>query len=185
MKSGTTPSPCAGWDRQPPYRKWYPCTGWLAESLLKRLALSSTEPQRLGINGAGRNIARYFDPCRPRAFRASQLRCAARWRARLFSGVAGMSMWVMPSGLRASTTAFMIAASARTLPASPAPLMRYGPTRRLSDPWYPPRSGATSPPSGSRLISLSARFIRFRSRTPMRRSDRAAPLLSRKAQLTL
>jgi len=31
-------------------------TGWLAESLLKRLALSSTEPQQLGINGAGRNI---------------------------------------------------------------------------------------------------------------------------------
>jgi len=121
MKSGTAPYqasvPGAGRDRQPPYRKWYPCTGWLAESLLKGLALSSTEPPQLGINGAGRNIARYFDPCRPRAFRASQLRCAARWRARLFSGVAGMSMWVMPSGLSASTTAFMIAASAPTLPA--------------------------------------------------------------------
>src|SRR6516225_1496392 len=69
----------------------------------------------VGINGAGRNIARYFDPCRPRAFRASQLRCAARWRARLFSGVAGMSRWVMPSGLSASTTKFVMAASAPTL----------------------------------------------------------------------
>ena len=100
-----------------PYRKWYPFTGWLAESLLKRLALSSTEPPQLGINGAGRNIARYFDPCRPRTFRASQLRCAARWRARLFSGVAGMSSWAIPSGLSASTTVFMIAAGAPTLPA--------------------------------------------------------------------
>src|SRR6516225_12316838 len=69
MKSGTAPYqasvPGAGRDRQPPYRKWYPCTGWLAESLLKRLALSSTEPPELGINGAGRNIRSLFEPLPP------------------------------------------------------------------------------------------------------------------------
>jgi hypothetical protein len=123
MKSGTAPYqasvPGAGRDRQPPYRKWYPCAGWLAESLLKPLALSSTEPQRLGINGAGRNIRSLFEPLPPAGIPSvsAALRCAARWRARLFSGVVGMSMWVMPSGLSASTTAFMIAASAPTLPA--------------------------------------------------------------------
>src|SRR5215469_4887065 len=34
-------------------------------------------------------------------------------------------------------------------------------------------------------MSFSARFIRSRSRIPMRRSDRAASLLSRKSQFTL
>src|SRR6516162_4884848 len=57
MKSGTAPYqasvPGAGRDRQPPYRKWYPCTGWLAESLLKRLALSSTEPPQLVLTAQG------------------------------------------------------------------------------------------------------------------------------------
>src|SRR4051812_16271563 len=42
------------------------------------------------------------------------------------SGVAGMSMCVMPSGESASTTAFMIAARAPTLPASPAPFAPSG-----------------------------------------------------------
>ena len=39
---------------------------------------------------------------------------AARIARQTFSGVAGMSIWVMPSELSASTTAFMIAASAPT-----------------------------------------------------------------------
>src|SRR5260370_13716023 len=52
--------------------------------------------------------------------------CAARIARQTFSGVAGMSIWAMPSGLSASTTALLMAARAPTLPASPAPLTPKG-----------------------------------------------------------
>src|SRR5882757_9929166 len=39
-----------------------------------------------------------------------------------FSGVTGMSMWVTPTSLKASTTAFITDGSAPAQPASPQPL---------------------------------------------------------------
>src|SRR6266436_1248057 len=51
----------------------------------------------------------------------------ARWIARqIRSGVAGISMWLMPNGESASTSALATAGMAPTLPASPAPLTPSG-----------------------------------------------------------
>ena len=44
----------------------------------------------------------------------------------IFSGVAGMSRWVMPNGERASTTALTTAGVEPMVPASPMPLAPSG-----------------------------------------------------------
>ena len=46
--------------------------------------------------------------------------------AQSFSGRSGMSMWVMPNGARASTTALAIAGVEPIVPASPTPLIPSG-----------------------------------------------------------
>src|SRR5262245_49313894 len=53
-------------------------------------------------------------------FWARRIACHTR------SGVAGISTWSMPSGTSASTMAFITAASAPTVPASPAPFAPSG-----------------------------------------------------------
>src|SRR3954452_15401607 len=54
-------------------------------------------------------------------------RALAAWiAAQTRDGVAGISRWRMPSGARASHTAFMVAASEPTVPASPTPLTPNG-----------------------------------------------------------
>ena len=69
-------------------------------------------------------------PAAVAAYSAAARPALAATACQIFCGVAGMFMCVTPRGASASTTAFITAASAPTVPASPHPLTPSGLVRQ-------------------------------------------------------